>query len=293
MLRWRLLLGVLLVAGLVALAWLDLNGGLPGMWLFPLAMLVGLGAAHEMATLLAKAGYQPLPGVIYGGSLLVIGSNTIPLFVLPLVDDQPTERLGWPLMAFALVMLWAFVGEIGRYRKPGGVTSNIAVGMLAVAYVGLLLSMVVQLRALGGPVTGMMNLLAMIAVVKAADIGAYTVGRLFGRHKMAPVLSPGKTLEGALGAFVFACLAAYLALTYLPHWLDCNQPKQPLGWLLYGLIVGGAGMLGDLAESLLKRDLGAKDSSTWMPGFGGVLDIIDSIIFAAPVAYLCTLLQIT
>jgi phosphatidate cytidylyltransferase len=79
----------------------------------------------------------------------------------------------------------------------------------------------------------------------------------------------------------------------LPVWLECNQPKQPLGWLLYGLVVGAAGMLGDLAESLLKRDLGSKDSSTWMPGFGGVLDLIDSIIFAAPVAYLCTLLQIT
>jgi phosphatidate cytidylyltransferase len=293
LLRWRLLLGVLLVGGVAALAWLDLHAHLPGMWLFPLAMLVGLGAAHEMATLLAKAGYQPLPGVIYGGSLLVIGSNTIPLFVLPQLDDQPTERLGWPLMAFALVMLWAFVGEMSRYRKPGGVTSNIAVGMLAVAYVGLLLSLVVQLRALGGHVTGMMNLLALIAVVKAADIGAYTVGRLFGRHKMAPVLSPGKTIEGAIGAFVFACLAAYLAFTYLPVWLECNQPKQPLGWLLYGLVVGAAGMLGDLAESLLKRDLGSKDSSTWMPGFGGVLDLIDSIIFAAPVAYLCTLLQST
>lgn len=293
MLRWRLLLGAVLIAALAGLARLDFLSGLPGTWLLPVAMVVGLGAAHEMATLLARAGYQPLPGVIYGGTLLVIASNSIPLFVLRPPDDQPAERLGWPLLAFVLVVLWAFIGEMSRYRKPGGVTVSVALGALAVAYVGLLLSLVVQLRGLGGPVTGMMNLLALIVVVKAADIGAYSVGRLVGRHKMAPVLSPGKTIEGAAGAFAFACLGAWFSFTYLPMWLGCNPPQRPLGWLFYGLAVGGAGLLGDLAESLLKRDLGTKDSSTWMPGFGGVLDLVDSILFAAPVAYLCTIVQIT
>ncbi len=293
MLRWRLLLGTALIAALVGIARLDFLSSAPGEWLLPLAMLVGLGAAHEMVSLLTRAGYRPLPSVIYGGTLLVIGSNSIPLFVLRLPDDQPTERLGWPLLAFSLVVLWAFIGEMSRYRKPGGVIASVALGTLSVAYVGLLMSLVVQLRGLGGPVTGMMNLLALIVVVKAGDTGAYTVGRLFGRHKMAPVLSPGKTIEGAAGAFAFACLGAWLSFTYLPLWLGCNPPQQPLGWLLYGGLVGGAGLLGDLAESLLKRDLGAKDSSTWMPGFGGVLDLLDSILFAAPVAYACTIVQIT
>ena len=292
MLRWRLLLGVSLIAGLVGLLRLDYLGT-PGVWLLPLALVVGLGGAHEVVALLARAGYRPLAGIVYGGTLLVIAANGIPLFLLPSADDQPTERLGWPLIAFALVLLAALVGEISRYRRPGGAIVHAALAAFGVAYVGLLLTFVVQLRVLGGPVTGMVFLIALVVVVKLADTGAYTVGRLFGRHKMAPLLSPGKTIEGAVGALVFACLGAWFSFTYLPLWLGCNPPEQPLAWLVFGLATGGAGLLGDLAESLLKRDMDAKDSSDWLPGFGGVLDLIDSILFAAPVAYLCALFEIT
>ncbi|MGD9722152.1 MAG: phosphatidate cytidylyltransferase [Pirellulales bacterium] len=293
MLRWRILLGAVFIAALVGLVWLDLTAT-PGTWLLPLAMLVGLGAAQEMVSLLPRTGQRPLAGIIVGGSLLVIASNAIPLFMLTSIDDRPNEHLGWPVLAFALVLLAAFVAEMSRYERPGGGTTiNLALAALGVAYVGLLMSFVVQLRVLGGAITGMVNLLALIMVVKFADIGAYTTGRLFGRHKMAPVISPGKTIEGACGALVFACLGAWLSFTYLPPRLGCNQPQHPLGWIVFGLAVGVAGMLGDLAESLLKRDLGVKDSSTWLPGFGGVLDLIDSILFAAPVAYLCAVLEIT
>jgi phosphatidate cytidylyltransferase len=123
--------------------------------------------------------------------------------------------------------------------------------------------------------------------VKCGDIGAYAVGRLFGRTKLAPVLSPGKTIEGSLGGLAFACAAAYFTF-----WAMADSTPKRWGWLAYGLLVGTAGMLGDLAESLLKRDAGRKDSSTWMPGFGGVLDILDSVLLAAPVAYLCWVAQI-
>lgn len=292
MLRWRILLGVVFIGALVGLSWLDF-ATTPGAWLLPLAIVVGLAAAHEVVTLLARGGHYPLPAVIYGGTVLVIASNAIPLFWFPPPDDQPLDQLGWPLVAFALVVLAALVGEISRYRHPGGVVVNVALATFGVAYVGVLLSFAVQLRMLGGPVTGMVALIAMLAVVKMGDIGAYTVGRLFGRHKMAPYVSPGKTMEGAAGALAFACLAAWLAFAYLPGWLACNKSEHSWSWLLFGIAVGLAGMAGDLAESLLKRDLGAKDSSEWLPGFGGVLDLIDSILFAAPVAYLCVLLEIT
>jgi len=128
---------------------------------------------------------------------------------------------------------------------------------------------------------------SLVIVVKMGDIGAYTCGRLVGRHKMTPTLSPGKTWEGAVGGMVFACLGSYLALEWLAPALTGAASRLPWGWLPYGVIVGIAGMVGDLAESLLKRDVGCKDSSTWMPGFGGVLDLLDSVLFAAPVAYLC------
>jgi phosphatidate cytidylyltransferase len=102
------------------------------------------------------------------------------------------------------------------------------------------------------------------------------------------VLSPGKTVEGAIGAVVFAILGAWFAITWLTPRITGGVAAEPVGgWIVFGFLVGIAGLLGDLAESLLKRDLGRKDSSGWMPGFGGVLDVLDSILLAAPVAYIC------
>jgi phosphatidate cytidylyltransferase len=290
LLRWRILLGILLIAALVGLLWLDAVTTPPGMYLFFVALAVGLAAAHEVVGLFAAAGYRPLAGVIYGGTLLVIASNAIPLFFRPVPDDRPLARLGWPLLAFTASVLAALVGEMRRYRQPGGVIVNVALATFAIAYVGVLLSFAVQLRVLGGPVSGMTALVGLLAVVKLADIGAYTVGRLVGRHKMAPLISPGKTMEGAAGALLFAAVGAWLSLVYGPSWFGSSAGQPKLGWLVFGLVVGGAGLVGDLAESLFKRDMGSKDSSSWLPGFGGVLDLLDSILFAAPMAYLCWLL---
>ncbi len=179
LLRWRLLLGTVCIAAFVALVWLDFRST-PGLPLLVLAMAVGLLAAQEVVNLLERAGYRPLPGVIYGGSLLVIASNSIPIFLSPAPDDQPGERLSWPLLAFALSLVAAFVGEMSRYRQAGGVIVNIALAMFGVAYVGVLLTFAIQLRMLGGPVTGMVLLLALIIVVKLADTGAIQLAGCLG-----------------------------------------------------------------------------------------------------------------
>jgi len=151
--------------------------------------------------------------------------------------------------------------------------------------VGVLFSFLIQLRLMWG----IGALASLIIVVKMGDTGAYTVGRLIGRRKMAPVLSPGKTIEGAVGALAFACFGAYAAFQWLVPALATGEghASTAWGWLPFGLLVGLTGLFGDLAESLIKRDAGCKDSSRWLPGFGGVLDIFDSILFAAPVAWLC------
>jgi phosphatidate cytidylyltransferase len=128
---------------------------------------------------------------------------------------------------------------------------------------------------------------SMVAVVKAGDIAAYVAGSLVGATKMAPVLSPGKTWEGAVASLIGSAAAAWLVLTGLQGTgLGLAVPAQPWGgWLAFGLLVGGAGMLGDLAESLIKREAGAKDSGHSLGGLGGVLDLVDSLLFAAPVAW--------
>ncbi len=204
-------------------------------------------------------------------------------------DSGSVGRLAWPLLAMTLMLAVAFLGEMGRYQGPGGVTVRLALAVLCLVYVGGLLSVLFQLRYLGGNDSGLLALIALIAVVKGTDIGAYTIGRLFGRHKMAPVLSPGKTWEGAAGGLAFALVAAWLSIEVLGPRLVTRPVLPAGGWIVYGLLVGSTGIVGDLAESLLKRDLGCKDSSRWMPGFGGVLDVLDSLLVAAPVGYLCWL----
>jgi phosphatidate cytidylyltransferase len=282
-----MLLGIALIAALVALMVLDARSAAPGSLLLIVALAAGLAAAHEMLDLARSAGGRPLPAVVYGGTFLVIASNAVPIFSLVSGEGTPLARLAWPLAAFAVSLLAAFVGEMRRYEKPGGVAQNLALAVLAIAYVGLSLSFAVQLRLLGGPRDGLIALAALVIVVKLADTGAYAVGRAFGRHKMAPVLSPGKTWEGAAGAIAFSILGAWLAFDLLPRAMDLELAQAPWSWLAFGLAVGIAGMVGDLAESLLKRDAGRKDSSTWLPGFGGVLDLLDSLLLAAPVAYFC------
>jgi phosphatidate cytidylyltransferase len=121
-----------------------------------------------------------------------------------------------------------------------------------------------------------------------ADVGAFAFGKNFGRTKMMPILSPAKTWEGALGGIATACLTSWVFFTYFAPQFVGSTYQPPL-WasLVYGLLLALAGMVGDLAESLLKRDMERKDSSSWLPGLGGVLDIIDAVLIAAPVAWLC------
>jgi phosphatidate cytidylyltransferase len=239
---------------------------------------------------------RPLAWVVYVGNLLIVTFSWAPAlyFVSPkkapkvsgdLADIYPAATSNWILLALATGVLLAFVFEIRRYERPGGVTVNVAAAVFAMVYIGLLLTFLVQLRMSWG----VGALASVIIVVKAGDIGAYTVGRLIGHYKMAPGVSPGKTMEGAIGAMVFSAAGSWATFWWLVPLLRYEgAPKGPWwGWILFGVLVGIAGMAGDLGESLIKRDVKRKDSSSWLPGFGGVLDILDSALFAAPVAYAC------
>lgn len=307
MLRWRLLLGPVLIAAVAALCWADVRAATPGVYLLPLALFLAVLASQEMLWLFAARGLRPSPLVVYGGNLLIVVSNWGAVLWSDLgAGSAGLAGLGWPMMAFGIALLVAFLAEMARYTGPGKVSEQLGLAVLALAYVGVLLSFVCQLRLVGhDSAQGIAALASLVIVVKMGDVGAYTVGRLIGRHKMAPVLSPGKTLEGAAGAVAFAVLGSWLMFHYLlPRILapqsgaadggsgvvggSIGSHASPAwGWIVFGIVVGLAGLFGDLAESLLKRDLGRKDSSSWLPGFGGVLDLLDSILFAAPVAYVC------
>jgi phosphatidate cytidylyltransferase len=198
---------------------------------------------------------------------------------------SPWEGGTLALWVLAVAVLLVFLDQMRRYRKPGGIAANVSAAVFIMVYVGVMLSFAVRLRL----DWGLGALAAWLIAVKAGDIGAYTAGRFIGRHKIAPLLSPNKTIEGAAGALVFACLGSWATLTWLAPAISPGPLAGGLdwGWLPFGLLMGGGGILGDLAESLLKRDAGSKDSSRWLPGFGGVLDIVDSLLLTAPLAWAC------
>ena len=296
MLHWRIPLGILLVAVLLAACWLDHAAPIPGAVLFPVALLCAVAATREVIHLAAAGGMKPAPWALYTGNLLILAGCWLPVTCPHFSDASTTQgtEAAWSLaavigsltlLALAVGVLLVFIAEMARYREPGRSTINVATGVFALVYVGLLLSFVVGLRTFWG----IGALASLVIVVKMGDIGAYTVGRLIGRHKMAPVLSPGKTIEGAFGALLFASVASWATFRWLVPAIagDAAVPTPGWGWLPFGLLIAMTGITGDLAESLIKRDVGRKDSSDSIPGFGGVLDILDSVLLSAPVAYGC------
>jgi phosphatidate cytidylyltransferase len=295
MLRWRLLVAAIIIGPLVGLLVLDFrwNFGTPGIWLWPLVLVIAVLAASEMLSLLRAKDWQPAAWAVYTGTLLVVGAGLVPLFRSALgpagAAGPSTMPWDWPLGALALSVSLAFIGEMFRYREPGKSVVHVALAVLTIAYVGLLLSFLVALRIHHGNGWGMAAVVSTIFVTKISDTGAYFVGRLCGRHKMSPILSPKKTIEGGIGGLVTACLCAWLFFRwFVPLLAGPDAVVTPWwGCVVYGAVVAVAGACGDLSESLLKRDLERKDSSTWMPGLGGVLDVMDSLLMAAPAAYLC------
>ncbi len=167
--------------------------------------------------------------------------------------------------------------------------ANVGAAVLGIAYLGVAFSLLMHLALLGRdgqPGRGTQLVLVFLATVKLGDVCAYFGGRAFGRRKLAPRISPGKTWEGFAASFVGAIGGAYLMCAILAA--ACAQPPFAGWWqpAVWGLVLGPLGVAGDLAESCMKRDAAVKDSGAAVPGFGGILDILDALILAAPVAYL-------
>ena len=157
---------------------------------------------------------------------------------------------------------------------------NCGINCFGIFYLGLLSSAVMAIRVK----FGVWPLLMFVYVIKSADIGAYTTGSLFGKHKFSPNISPGKTWEGMCGAIALAVVVG------IGFALICGIMSWPLA-IVFGVCFAFIGQMGDLAESMLKRDSQQKDSSNNVPGFGGILDVIDSPLVAAPFAYLFFMLS--
>lgn len=175
--------------------------------------------------------------------------------------------------------------EMFKFRSPGISTNNLSFAAFLIVYIGLLPSFLIQLRWIDSEtntLTGLLCLGMTITVTKSCDIGAYFTGKFFGKNLMTPLLSPKKTWEGFVGGISFSALTAFLWFKIFPQTPLCCEPAS----IAFGIIIGLVGVYADLVESLIKRDLKTKDASQVIPGFGGILDLLDSLLLIGPIAWL-------
>lgn len=249
----------------------------------PLALLLALAAgvaAWEFFRLAARGEYQPFAtiGIALAAALPLVAHAKRVALLAPTVT--------WMVLAALTIMALTVVAR-GPARRPIGAA---AVTVLGILYTGGLLTYAYELRyhrftnySLGA-YAGAALLLFPLVLTWTSDTAGYFVGRAVGRHKLIPSVSPGKTIEGALGALVLTAVVSWVYVRYVLAPL-ASIVLPPGSAALFGVVVSVAVQAGDLVESLMKREVAVKDSSRLLPGHGGVLDRLDGMLFALPVAY--------
>ena len=284
MLKYRLLFGIIMTIVLIGIVLLDarLDGSLYGSpngrpqatLLMVLLVLLAAPAQREIGRLFRKVGIVPFYLVTIPATILLGTFSTGAFRQRPRLFTFYYLLFGLAGSLLALFFVQALRrGTVGTILNCGG-------GILSILYIGLLSSFILALRIDFGPWV----LLTFIFTVKSADIGAYFTGRKLGKHKMAPLISPGKTWEGLAGGVV---LSAIVACVFSRVFGIMNIMNA----IVFGAVFAVLGQMGDLAESMIKRDAAAKDASQAIPGFGGILDVIDSPLATAPIAYAVFLLM--
>jgi phosphatidate cytidylyltransferase len=236
-------------------------------WLFWLVLLAGGGVAFREYYLMT------MPSFLSSRRIAVIGISLLP--VIGALSGQPAY-----VLAGMIAALFGFIILVSRWFVClDDVLGFLGTTGFAVFYIGSCLSHLVLLRFLEGGV-GWLAILAALTV--GADTGAYFIGRRFGSCKLCPNISPGKTVEGAVGGLFFGITAALLVAFFLP---DKMINPSFVFVLFTAIILAPVSIMGDLAESVLKRASGVKDSGVILAGHGGLLDRVDSLLLTAPVLY--------
>ena len=233
-------------------------------WVFNVAItafiIIGL---YEFFTMLEKKGICTYK---YFG--IGIGA-IIPLSIL--FRFELTKK--WELLFIVLTLLFLIIMQFKR-RENSGVIVDISTTLFGILYISWFLSFLIKIRYLAN---GAGLLTTVLLITKLGDIGAYLAGMRFGKTPLLPRISPKKSVEGAIGGLVFSVIGALISKAFLDF--------SYLHLILMGVLFGLLGQLGDLSESLMKRDCQVKDSGNILPGMGGVLDEVDSLLFTAPAFY--------
>lgn len=252
----RVLVAAVLLPIVIGLAYLG------GWWLFGLALAGGLIALHELYSMARE--HRPL---VLGGFMG---------FALTLLGLQ-VGGVTWMVGGILSTLLFAFVFYGLSDVRPSA-TGAFGVTLLGVVWIGGGISFLLLVRDI--PEHGFWALMAVLFTVFAADTAAFFVGRAIGRHKLAPAISPGKSWEGLVGGILAAMLVAFVVL-----YRDRDEFLAAQEMLALGAAIAVASVIGDLFESAVKRDLEVKDSGRLLGGHGGMLDRLDSLLWAGPAAF--------
>jgi phosphatidate cytidylyltransferase len=282
MLKYRVLTGASLL-GMVAVLYVWSPAWMVGLFVLVLTALATL----EAVGILTQAGLPALKWTSLGISLLWL--LTVWWFIH---DPDLGGRLQGLLPGIAA---WAiFLGCLFRSDQRESLP-KLAGSFFVLGYVPALMQFILLLLLAGRPGTdaadGRSLLLFGILVIKSTDMGAYFTGRAIGKHKLIPRISPAKTWEGVMGGMVVAVAVSY-GIMHGYGFTISGWEFQRLDAVWLGMLLAGSGIVGDLVESMLKRSAGVKDSGHWLKGLGGVLDVLDSLMFALPMLYLYLVLGV-
>ena len=269
-LQTRVVLGIIMFAAFFGVLFLDSILG-TDIGFGCLATLAGIIGLYEFYNIVGKNGFSPfrISGIVTGVWLFVAYWFSVRKNFS--VDYHFFRQEIFLALIFWLLLIQTFT------RSTKDAVKNISVTIFGILYIFFLLSFAITLRYLPN---GVCILIMVLLVSKFGDIGGYLLGRKFGKHKLAKVISPNKTIEGACFSLLFSVLIAVI-FSLIPAIRVFS-----LKWsVVFGIIVGFSALLGDLAESLLKRDANVKDAGNLVPAFGGILDVIDCLLVSMPVAY--------
>lgn len=277
-----------IVSGLIALAaaLLIMWVGLP--LLAPAYVLLTLVALQEYAVLMNLRGIPIRRRSLWVAALLTLPAS-LPVTYTGIIDMQPLfDGVSWREALLGIFTLYLIGLEVIHPNDRS--VESVIYTLFGYLYIPWLLGYGITLRYTPDGVLGLWYLMIPILAIIASDVGAYVIGKLFGRRKLAPQVSPNKTLEGAFGGLALAIVIVSLVTYGLELLLGLRVDVYDT--ILFSVLVASAAQLGDLFESLIKRWAGVKDAGFFLPGHGGALDRIDGMLFAVPVAYYFVVLVI-
>ncbi|MFN3190968.1 MAG: phosphatidate cytidylyltransferase [Aureliella sp.] len=296
MLRYRLLSAFLIISASLVFVALDSQFPIPGcdgLWMSFVGIYLIFGSAVECVQMMHQSDRSGLrsvrlPALLGVGGIIL--ASLIPMCWLALTGEEyPADcllgKLGWPLAAMLIAQFLCVVWYFPSYSANSNFLTRAITASWVSNYFGGCFAFAVALRMVGTPVWGLYLLVGIILITKFADAGAYFAGRALGRTKLCPHISPGKTVEGLCGGAIVATIAGWIYFCLCGNWLF---PTLQVGWLgvsILGIALTVSGVVGDLVESVFKREMKVKDSGRLLPGLGGLWDVTDSLLPSFVVGY--------